>query len=290
MPKLSIITINYNNLEGLKRTVESVVNQTWQEFEYIVIDGGSTDGSKEYIESQNSKIDYWVSEKDSGIYNAMNKGIKAATGEYLLFLNSGDDFIDKDVLFSIKYNLEVEDIIYFDINLVDKERVYIKKCPDEMLFSFLFNDALPHQSTFIRKSLFDKIGNYDESFKIVSDWKFCLFAIFKSNASYKHIEGVFSNFYLDGLSSNVDFSNERKIVLQSYFKEFIEDYDELFKNRRELILLKNYQNTNRVKMLMEIEKSKIGKKTISVLFRILIILFCKKKINKILGASNNEYI
>jgi glycosyltransferase involved in cell wall biosynthesis len=90
MPKLSIITINYNNLEGLQRTVESVVNQTWQEFEYIVIDGGSTDGSADFIESQSETIDYWVSEPDKGIYNAMNKGIAKASGEYLLFLNSGD--------------------------------------------------------------------------------------------------------------------------------------------------------------------------------------------------------
>jgi glycosyltransferase involved in cell wall biosynthesis len=74
MPKLSIITINYNDLEGLKRTVESVVNQTWKEFEYIVIDGGSADGSTTYIESQSSEIDYWVTEPDKGIYNTMNKG------------------------------------------------------------------------------------------------------------------------------------------------------------------------------------------------------------------------
>ena len=86
--RVSIITINYNNLEGLKRTVESVVNQIWQEFEYIIIDGGSTDGSAEYIENQKENFDYWVSEKDAGIYNAMNKGIKVATGEYLLFLNT----------------------------------------------------------------------------------------------------------------------------------------------------------------------------------------------------------
>ena len=79
MPKLTIITINFNNLEGLKRTIESVVNQTWQEFEYIVIDGGSTDESAQYIEIQSANIDYWVSEPDAGIYNAMNKGIAKAS-------------------------------------------------------------------------------------------------------------------------------------------------------------------------------------------------------------------
>src|SRR5688572_27521016 len=98
MPKISIITINYNNLDGLKRTVDSVVNQTWQEFEYIVIDGGSTDGSGAYIESKSKHFHYWVSEPDKGIYNAMNKGIVKATGEYLLFLNSGDHFFNDTVL------------------------------------------------------------------------------------------------------------------------------------------------------------------------------------------------
>lgn len=288
MPKISIISINYNNLEGLKRTVESVVNQTWNEFEYIIIDGGSTDGSKEYIESQTASIDYWVSENDSGIYNAMNKGIKVATGEYLFFLNSGDDLIDIDVLDRINNHLEVEDIIYFDINLVDGVKLSLKKCPDKISFSFLFNDALPHQSTFIRKSLFDKIGNYDECYKIVSDWKFCLIAIFKENASYKHVEGVLSNFYLDGLSTKVDFSKERRVVLEDNFKGYIADYDELFENRSILSVFRNYHNTNRVKMIVEIEKSIIGKKTISVLLRILIILFSKNRIDKILNSSNNQ--
>ena len=97
-PKFSIITVNYNNLEGLKKTVESVKNQTYQKFEYIVIDGGSYDGSLEFIKDNESLLDYWVSEPDSGVYQAMNKGIEKATGEYLLFLNSGDHFCNTKVL------------------------------------------------------------------------------------------------------------------------------------------------------------------------------------------------
>ena len=88
MPKLSIITINYNNLEGLKKTFESVFMQTYQDFEYIVIDGGSTDGSKEYIAENTDKINHWVSEPDKGVYHAMNKGIVKASGEYLLFIKT----------------------------------------------------------------------------------------------------------------------------------------------------------------------------------------------------------
>ena len=194
MHKLSIITINYNNLEGLKRTVESVVNQTWHEFEYIIIDGASNDGSAAYIESQSHHFDYWVSEKDSGIYNAMNKGIKVATGEYLLFLNSGDELIDIEALNKNHFHLEEMDLIYFDINVISDTTSFIKKYPKFLSFTFLYDDTIHHQSTFIRKSLFNKIGYYDEKLKIVSDWKFFIVALIKENASYKYINATFSNY------------------------------------------------------------------------------------------------
>ena len=115
IPKISIITVNYNNLEGLQRTFNSVFNQTWKEFEYVVIDGGSTDGSKELIEKYNDKIDYWVSESDNGIYNAMNKGIKKAKGEYLLFLNSGDNLFNHTVLEENHSVIKEMDLIYFNL-------------------------------------------------------------------------------------------------------------------------------------------------------------------------------
>ena len=96
--KFSIITINYNNCEGLRRTIESVVNQTCHDFEYIIIDGGSTDGSVDVIKQYADQIDYWVSEPDKGIYNAMNKGVAVAKGEYCLFLNSGDSLHNNSAL------------------------------------------------------------------------------------------------------------------------------------------------------------------------------------------------
>ena len=96
--KLSIITINYNNLAGLQKTIESVVSQTFRDFEWIVIDGGSVDGSRELIERYANSFSYWVSEPDKGIYNAMNKGIVVAKGDYLLFLNSGDWLCDEMAL------------------------------------------------------------------------------------------------------------------------------------------------------------------------------------------------
>ena len=97
MPKLSIITINLNNAEGLRKTIPSVISQTYCDFEYIVIDGGSTDGSVDVIKKYADKLSYWVSEPDAGIYNAMNKGIRKAGGEYCQFLNSGDWLVAPDV-------------------------------------------------------------------------------------------------------------------------------------------------------------------------------------------------
>jgi len=96
--KYSIITVNFNNKEGLRQTIESVIHQTYRDFEFIVIDGGSTDGSVDVLKEYDSQIDYWVSEPDGGIYQGMNKGIKKASGEYLNFMNSGDCFYSSDVL------------------------------------------------------------------------------------------------------------------------------------------------------------------------------------------------
>lgn len=253
MPKLSIITINYNNLDGLKRTVDSIVNQTWREFEYIVIDGGSTDGSTIYIESQSDKINYWVSEPDKGIYNAMNKGIAKATGEYLLFLNSGDHLYDIKVLEQNNKFLGSQDIIYFNLNVVADKKTFIKKYPDELLFSFFINDNLPHMATFIKTSLFDKVGMYDESLKIVSDWKFFVESICKFNSSYVRIDETLTTFYLDGLSSDYKsrdlISEEGQKVLKSSFQAFIQDSKELVELKT---IILNLRKSKKIKFLIKL--------------------------------------
>lgn len=282
MPKLSIVTINYNNLEGLKRTVESIVNQTWQEFEYIVIDGGSTDGSANYIESQSKYIDYWVSEPDKGIYNAMNKGIAKATGEYLLFLNSGDHLYSSTVLEINQKHIANYDLVYFNLQIMNDTNSKIVCYPDKLCFSDLYNGYLPHPSTFINRTLFESIGLYDENLKIVSDWKFFILAIFKHHCSYVKISETISTYYLDGISSIKDCSEERNQVLQEYFPEYFRDYEELLKIRNELDINKKLLKTNRVKMLLEIEKTIIGKKLISIFFRSYLIMFSKKKLKDIL--------
>jgi glycosyltransferase involved in cell wall biosynthesis len=276
MPKLSIITINYNNLEGLKKTVDSVVNQTWKEFEYILIDGGSTDGSAAFIESQSEHIDYWVSESDKGIYNAMNKGIKVATGEYVLFINSGDHLFNNTVVKSAEQYLVSHDIIYFNLQIIaENNDKAIHSLPDELKFSDFFIDSWPHPSTFTKRELFDKVGLYDENLKIFSDWKFMIMALFKHQCSYLKVDETFSAFYLGGISSQTDLLGERNQVLKEFFNGYVLDYQELYFNRKIV-------NTNRFKMLQEIERTVAGKKLVSLFFRVYIVLFSKRKLKDIL--------
>lgn len=276
MTKISIITINYNNLKGLKKTINSVKNQTWQEFEYIIIDGFSNDGSVEYLENENDYIDYFLSEKDSGIYHAMNKGIKVAKGDYLLFLNSGDHFLNS---FSLEQNhlfLNNSDLVCFDLEMKGENHTKTAKPPSQIKFSELYESSLPHPSTFIRRELFEIVGFYDENLKIVSDWKFFLLALFKYNCSYYKVDKTLSVFYLDGISNREDYSQERIDVLKSFFYGYIEDYEFMLSNR-------DFINSNRYKMLREIEKIFFGKKLISLFFRMFIIVFSKKKLKDIIG-------
>lgn len=251
--KLSIITINYNNFEGLKRTFESVVNQTWQEFEYIIIDGGSSDGSAEYIDARKDKVDYWISESDKGVYNAMNKGILKATGDYLLFLNSGDHFYNNEVLERSADYLTTKDLIYFSLHIVQNENSWIRKYTDKVSFSYLVEDTLPHPATFIKANLFAKFGLFDEDLKIVSDWKFFIETICKHNATYKRIDEVLSTFYLDGLSSDPKNSElikmEKQQVLRSGFSAYLDDITQLNILKK---IISNLKKSKKVKLLFKL--------------------------------------
>lgn len=252
MQKLSIITINYNNLSGLQKTFESVCSQTWQAFEFIVIDGGSTDGSNEFIESNISKFSYSVSEKDTGIYNAMNKGIAKASGVYLFFLNSGDHFIDEKSLEKVQSHLSQIDVVYFNINVVKNGFSQISENPKELSFEYLHNNLPCHQCTFIRKTVFDELGDYDENLKIVADWKWLILALLKYNISYKHVNDVFSTFYNDGVSSLEEnqqlIQTERQKVLDSEFPILMNDLKSIYSLQR---VLRNLRKSRKINLLIK---------------------------------------
>ncbi|HPI30850.1 MAG TPA: glycosyltransferase family 2 protein [Bacteroidales bacterium] len=246
-PKISVITINRNDAEGLRKTIKSVVSQTFSDFEYIVIDGASTDGSVDVIKKDADRITYWVSEPDSGIYNAMNKGIGKAKGAYCLFLNSGDYLYQDTVLENVVNSSPTEDIVFGNI-LIDygnhKEPVIYN---DKITLKLLFQDSLPHPSAFIKKRLFDEFGFYDESFQLAGDYEFFLRALVLRKCSYKHVDTSISVFNTLGISRNRDFLDinlkERRRAQELYFSlEIIELFYDL--NNQIIKLERDYREVN----------------------------------------------
>lgn len=231
--KFSIITINFNNQAGLQRTIDSIICQTWKDFEWIVIDGGSTDGSKELIEQYQQHFSFWCSEPDKGVYNAMNKGVKHAVGDYLLFLNSGDALYDQDVLQKVSDIKSVADIISGQAVRMDNNELL--RHYDKSIFMQLYRDTLNHQGTFIKRTLFRDLS-YDESLKIVSDWKFWLDAILKGNASVDTIPVIVARQDMTGISSNLAAqAQEKQTVLDAYFPRLLQQEINEYQKVRESI-------------------------------------------------------
>lgn len=231
--KLSIITINYNDLNGLRKTMESVWKQTARtEVEHIVIDGGSTDGSAEYLQTNSEKVNYWVSERDKGIYNAMNKGIRAAHGDYIQILNAGDCLAAADVterMLSALSQYTDADILYGNMLRVDAAgNVTGKSGEIEPSLRIFYGGTLNHDCVYIRRALFDEYGLYDENLRIVSDWKWYLQAIGLGHARIQYVNIDVTLFDCGGISeTNLALRNkERRQVLEEVLPPAVLwDYD-----------------------------------------------------------------
>jgi len=228
--KLSIITVNYNNQIGLKQTINSVLSQNSpSDFEYIIIDGGSTDGSKELIETYADRLTYWVSEPDKGIYNAMNKAIRAAKGDYVYFLNSGDLLYDQTIVQKTEPYLDQTCGIYYGNLIYQEKDIQVPWIfPEQLSFSFFLTENINHQACFIKRALFDELFFYNEEYKIVSDWEFLIYAICKRNIPYKHIDMLIAIYDTTGISSNANnreaMNQDKNKTLQKYFPLFVQDY------------------------------------------------------------------
>lgn len=262
-PKISIISINYNNREGLRQTMDSVIRQTYGNIEYIVIDGGSLDGSKELIEVQKGRIAYWSSERDAGIYNAMNKGIRASTGEYLLFINSGDILVDENVIKEAVVLGLTADLVYGNLVFVNggKRREWLPA--PELTFNVFYKESIPHPSTFIKRTLFDTVGLYNEHYTIVSDWEFFMLAVCKFNCTYQHIDKFIALFNEDGISSGADnyiaMKKERDQVIKQHFPLFIKDYEAFEKLEKEMKKVEYFINA-RIFVKKMLRSLKLGPK------------------------------
>lgn len=219
---LSVITVCYNEKE-LERTCKSIVEQTFQDFEWVVIDGGSNSETLEILNKYKSRMDVFVSEKDTGIYNAMNKGIALASGKWLNFMNAGDTFHESNTLENVFVKnadvLKNADIVYCDSLFCNPDNTSdLNEFPDKPDYFFWQCNSLNHQASFIRRSLFEKFGKYDEGYRICADFdKFLLFQ--KEKCKFRHLKIIVSNFFTDGFS-NINkgaTAIEKEGIINKYF-------------------------------------------------------------------------
>lgn len=226
--KISVITINLNNKNGLNKTINSVKEQNYDDFEFIVIDGASSDKSKTIIEKKNNYINKWISEPDNGIYNAMNKGINLSSGEYCIFINSGDTLTDDSVLTDVAKTLDGTDIIYG--NIINGKK--IQNFPSVLSGYYFYKYSIAHPGTFIKSKLFDLYGDYDEKLKVVSDWKFFFDVIVRKGCSTKKINRIISQFEDDGISNQeegrkIATYEREKVVNELFHEQIVTDWHKL---------------------------------------------------------------
>jgi len=201
-PKFSVISICLNEELNIQRTCESVCSQNHNDFEWIVIDGGSTDRTLHILEKYSDKITTLVTEPDSGIYNAMNKGISMASGEYVVFLNAGDQFFHRNTLNIIAAAPQM-DILYGDLIITRADGVeLLETFPDRLTPYYLLWGWLPHPATFIKMRLFKEFGVYDESFRIAGDYDLFLRLLYKKETTYHHVKETLAKFFNGGISTN----------------------------------------------------------------------------------------
>lgn len=223
--KLSIITVNFNDAEGLERTIKSVISQTFRDYEFIIIDGGSIDGSVGIINQYEKYIDYWVSEPDGGIYSGMNKGLRRAKGDYLNFMNGGDSYHSSDVLekiFALGSNADI-------ITGNHSENGLRNVGKDGVTMLDLYKWAIDHQASFIKRDIALR-HPYDEKYRIVSDWKFFIEALIFDNCTFYYTDINVVDVDMKGIS-NTDFEldkKEREAVLHEFFPDrVLKDYQML---------------------------------------------------------------
>ena len=223
--KISIVTINRNDATGLEKTIRSVVAQDYNNIEYLVIDGASTDNSVDIIRKYETRLALWISEPDKGIYDAMNKGSRKATGDYCLYLNSGDTLVNNHIISYVAKKITASpdtDIFSCDMLYTLKGNTLKKiASPNSVTFDWYINSALLHPVTFIRTSLVKK-HPYKTDYKIVSDWIFFFEALFYEKATYQHIHKNCTLFDMNGISTLQD--DKRQIELKKYLQSVLPDF------------------------------------------------------------------
>ena len=217
--KISVITVTFNNLPGLRKTLPSVIGQDYPDFEYIIVDGASQDGTVAYLKEHLAGITAWVSEPDSGIYEAMNKGVRLATGDYCIFMNAGDLFVSPSVLTRVQGHLNDADIILGNEIVVNEDDTIRGFTSSRHAYTLkhLLTSSTSHQATFIRRGLLLEYP-YDESFRLVSDWKFILERFLEGCHTFKEINVDVCYFRTGGATDRYRAigAQEKRSVLERY--------------------------------------------------------------------------
>ena len=206
-PKISIITVAFNSAKTIKGTIESIISQDYNNIEYLIIDGGSTDGTMDIVKSYSEHVKYYVSEPDNGIYDAMNKGIKAATGDVIGILNSDDFYPNSFVLSNVaklfqKYSCDAVygDLVYVKANDINKIKRYWQA--GEYSTSKIKNGwMLPHPTFFVKKKIYIRYGLYDTDLKSAADYEMILKLLYKHNISVHYVPMILVNMRMGGESN-----------------------------------------------------------------------------------------
>lgn len=205
---ITVVTVVFNGVEFLEKTIESVINQTYDNIEYIVIDGGSADGTVDIIKKYEDKITCWVSEPDKGIYDAMNKGIDLATGDWINFMNAGDVFFDNSTVKTLSTELDSNAIIMYGDTMNDYGAYEVLK-KSLNLSGIIYGMIFCHQSVFVKTS-YHKANKFSSNYSICGDHEFFLKAYIENSDSFKCIALPIARFLTTGLSG----SNEIELVMQ----------------------------------------------------------------------------
>ncbi|KAA9332269.1 glycosyltransferase [Hymenobacter busanensis] len=263
--KISVITINYNRSAELETTIQSVVSQASRDFEYIIIDGHSTDGSVETIKSCESNIDFWISEQDNGIYDAMNKGIAKAQGEYLVFLNSGDRFANAEVLGILHKATQDQpsiDVFYGDM-LVERPGVAGQSYyshPNKLSLFFFQEDTVNHQAAMVKASLFREFGRYPEQYQLAADFWLFLRA-FVAEKQFYHIPKALVVYDFAGVSAQDGFKKYKEeqrhiwkdiVLAPAHQDKYLSEVADLLEKKRHLVDVTNYKL---VRLALRIDKA-----------------------------------
>jgi len=201
LPKVSIITVVYNGIVHLEQTIKSVINQTYANIEYIVIDGGSTDSTVELLKKYDEHIDFWVSEKDEGIYDAMNKGIAKATGDIVGLINADDWYEEDAVAQVVQTFLESDaDVVHGSMRIINENESSFVKKVDKELYNIQKGMLLNHPTVFAKRALYEQYGLFNLSYMIVADWEMMV-RWHLSSVKFVGIDDTLANFRMGGVSS-----------------------------------------------------------------------------------------